>query len=130
MIAKNPDFHRPKNRREVHRVDVLGDLNLILHDERSRFNGDAMNLSANGIHFLSLVKLPMFHEIAVTLQMPKAVSRQRDSVQCHGVVVRCEKRVQPFFEISLFFIDMQDADKAKIQRYMDRVGVAHPLGPI
>ena len=123
MIAKRQD------NREVHRIEVLGDLHLQICDEKTRFNGDAMNLSVNGINFLTLLRLPMFHEVDVHLQLPGRDSKPVWKIHCHGVVVRCVKRVAPFFEISLFFIDIPAGDKGKIQKYMDRVACPGPLGP-
>ncbi len=127
MIARNPEY---PDKRQVHRVDVLGDLVLRISDEKSKFNGDAMNLSSNGIHFLSLVRLPMFREVDVHLQLPKATHKGASAVHCHGVVVRCIRRVDPFFEISLFFVDLPDGDKHKIQHYMEQVASHRPLGPL
>ena len=127
MIAKR------QNTRAVHRVEVLGDLHLVVHDEKTRFNGDAMDLSVNGIHFLSLLRVPLYREVDVHLQLPRGDGKETARVHCHGVVVRCAKRVQPFFEISVFFLDMPSGDKQKIQRYMDHVcppkTLHQPLGP-
>lgn len=123
MIAKKQDH------REAHRVEVLGDLFLQVSDEKTRFNGDAMNLSVNGINFLSLLRVPLFREVDVRLELPQNEKKANASVHCRGVVVRCVRRVQPFFEISLFFVDMGEGDKHKIQRYMDRVVSHKHLGP-
>ena len=123
MIAKK------QNHREVHRVEVLGDLFLQVSDEKTRFNGDAMNLSINGILFLSLVRLPLFREVDVRLQLPQRDGKTLVRLHCRAVVVRCERRVQPFYEISLFFMDMDAVDKHKIQRYIDRLQIHNPLGP-
>ena len=123
MIAKRPDG------RHAHRVEVLGDLHLEILDEKTRFNGDAMNLSANGINFLSLLRLPLFREVDVHLKLPLQDQRTRVAIHCHGVVVRCDKMVEPFFEISLYFVDLADHDKNKVRQYMDRVAGHRPLGP-
>ncbi len=123
MIAKRQD------NRAVRRVEVLGDLFLSISDEKSKFHGDAMNLSANGINFLSLRRIPLFREVDVHLQLPSDDHRTRNNIHCHGVVVRCVTRVVPFFEISLFFMDLAGRDKHKIQRYMMHVVEPRPLGP-
>ena len=122
MIARNPD------RREVHRVEILGDLYLSISDEKTKFRGDAMDLSTHGIYFLSLVRLPLFREVDVHLQMPKG-GNHKTLVHCHGVVVRCARRVDPFFEIALYFVDLPLGDRQKIQRYMEQVASHSPLGP-
>ena len=123
MIAKRPD------RRHVHRIEVLGDLHLEILDEKTRFNGDAMNLSPNGIHFLSLSRLPLFREVDVRLKLPLHDRRTPAKIHCHGVVVRCDKIVEPFFEISLYFVDLADHDKSKVQYYIEHVAGNRPLGP-
>ena len=121
MIARNPD------KREVHRVEILGDLFLRICDEKTQFRGDAMNLSSHGIHFLSLVRLPLFREVDVHLQLPKG--NHKATVHCQGVVVRCIRRVAPFYEIALYFVDLPSGDRQKIQRYMEKVVSHEPLGP-
>ena len=121
MIARNPD------RREVHRVEILGDLFLQISDEKSKIPGDAMNLSSHGIHFLSIVRLPLFREVDVHLQLPKG--DHKAIVHCHGVVVRCARRVDPIYEIALYFIDLPQCDRQKILRYMEQVASHRPLGP-
>ncbi len=123
MIARRQD------RREGSRADVLGDLFLSISDEKSRFRGDAMNISANGINFLSLTRLAMFHEVDVHLQLPGCHDGVKIKIHCHGIVVRCEHRVTPFFEISLYFMDLSGADKHRIQKYIARLPLDAPLGP-
>ena len=123
MIAKRQDD------RAVHRVEVLGDLFLQIRDEKSKFHGDAMDISGNGINFLSLRRIPLFREVDVHLRLPMEDHRTGNKVHCHGVVVRCVTRVAPFFEIALFFMDLASSDRHKIQRYMTQVVGAKPLGP-
>jgi c-di-GMP-binding flagellar brake protein YcgR len=112
--------HR-KDRRTAHRVEVLGDLCLEVLNERVKIRGDTMNISHNGINFFSQSELPLFREVDVSLKLPRGHSRRPAKVHCAGVVIRCVRRVSPFWEISLFFLDISTADKRKIQHYIDSV---------
>ncbi len=112
---------RRTDRRTARRAEVLGDLLLEISHEKSSFRGDAMNLSDNGINFLSLVSVPLFREVDVRLKLPGNNEKKTQTVRCHAVVVRCEKRVHPFYEVSVFFVDLPKNGKTKITKYIRHV---------
>lgn len=64
-------------------------------------------LSHNGMTFISDTHLPEWTEVGVEMHMPGKDPLQRQTVNCRGVVVECERRGSGMgFEVALLFVDV------------------------
>ena len=71
------------------------------------------HLSRKGITFVSDTCLPAWTEVGVEMRVPVKGARKDQSINCRGVVVQCERRLQgKGFEVALLFLDLPKRDQA------------------
>jgi c-di-GMP-binding flagellar brake protein YcgR len=85
---------------------------------------ESINVSANGVYFLSNKYIPELTRLDITLDLP-TVKDQRargKSVVCSGVVVRTDPpEEQPGvaeYEIACYFTSIADSDKETLESYI------------
>ncbi len=63
-------------------------------------------LSRQGVTFVSETCMPEWTEVSVEMRMPVKGARKDQSINCHGVVVQCERRQNgKGFVVALMFLD-------------------------
>ena len=62
-------------------------------------------LSRQGVTFVSETCMPEWTEVSVEMRMPVQGARKDQSINCHGVVVQCERRQNgKGFMVALIFL--------------------------
>lgn len=108
-----------KERRASPRVEVNGELLLDIHSE-NLIKTDTVNISSSGINFASAAAIPLFRKLEIKLTItPKNKCSNVKTVRCNGVVVRCVKKGPKWFDVALFFVDMDKQARAAIEEYVD-----------
>ena len=87
---------------------------------------ESINVSANGVYFLSDAYIPVLTKLQIALQLPAAEvdaeARGIREVVCEGVVVRSEpeeeEKGRSRYEIACYFTSVADKDKEYLESYI------------
>ena len=86
---------------------------------------ESLNVSANGVYFISTTYIPVLTRLDITLDLPKSgkkSSAHGESVMCSGVVVRTEPETDSpdvsEYEIACYFTSINNSDKETLETYI------------
>lgn len=85
---------------------------------------ESINVSANGVYFISTTYIPVLTRLDITLDLPKSgqKSAHGQSVLCSGVVVRTEPETESpnvaEYEIACYFTSINNSDKETLETYI------------
>ena len=86
---------------------------------------ETVNVSANGVYFLSRTHIPPLTRLQITLMLPQQGEGPKPAhreVVCDGVVVRTDpdtpRPEQEQYEIACYFTSISGADKDKLESYI------------
>lgn len=85
---------------------------------------ESINVSANGVYFLSDKYIPELTKLDITLDLPtvKDDKARGKSVVCSGVVVRTEPPEESAgvgeYEIACYFTSIDNSDKETLESYI------------
>ena len=86
---------------------------------------ETMNVSANGVYFVSDKHIPLLTKLRVTLVLPEGGESSRShDVSCEGVVVRVEPE-EPTpsgeeYSVACYFTSILDQDQEHLETYILR----------
>ena len=127
MLAKFPG--KSKGREKMTKKDerrqyprVYCELPLKLAANGFDFATSTQNVSAVGAYCRINKYLPPFTKLAVRLSLPVNRGDQSDTlnVECKGVVVRSEDETSGGFNIAIFFNEIKDSQRQKIEQYISK----------
>mgnify|MGYP001767748884 CR=1 FL=1 len=86
------------------------------------FSTVTRNISCVGAYCRIDKYMPPFTKVAVRLSLPVQTNNgnKNYSVECKGVVVRTEDENQGGFNIAIFFNEIKDNERQKIQQYISQ----------
>ena len=84
---------------------------------------ESLNVSANGVYFISSLHIPVLTKLRITLDLPEGDEDSRTrSVACDGVVVRAEpEEPDPSvdeYNIACYFTSIDERDRETLERYI------------
>ena len=86
---------------------------------------ETINVSANGVYFVSSHHIPALTKVGITLALPPDTDgsgKRRNEVFCEGVVVRVEPEVprpdQDAYQIACYFTSISPEDQEKLESYI------------
>jgi hypothetical protein len=82
---------------------------------------ESLNVSANGVYFLSSLYIPVLTKLRITLDLPgDGESSRSHSVACDGVVVRTDPEVEDAgvdeYNVACYFTSISDPET--LERYI------------
>lgn len=84
---------------------------------------ESLNVSANGVYFVSQLHIPVLTRLQITLELPEdGESSRTRSVTCDGVVVRSEpeeadERVDEY-NVACYFTSIEENDRETLESYI------------
>jgi len=85
---------------------------------------ESINVSANGVYFISTTYIPVLTRLDITLDLPKSGRSPTlgQSVMCSGVVVRTDPETESpdvsEYEIACYFTSIKNSDKETLESYI------------
>lgn len=78
--------------------------------------GNAFRVNRRGITFTTDVLMPEWTEMNVKMQVPVTGTEKPRAIQCHAVVVQCEKREgRKGYQVALLFLDLPKRDETRLE---------------
>ena len=82
----------------------------------------SLNVSANGVYFVTPTHIPVLTKLSITLLLPDDDRPDGQSVSCEGVVVRIEPEEPDSshedYSIACYFTDILKSDQQKLESYI------------
>ena len=111
-----------KQERRVHpRIDTSLPVRIIANGYD--FSTTTHNVSCVGAYCTIQKYIPPFTKLAIKMAIPEqetAATNAKANVECKGVVVRSEDNASGAFNIAIFFNEIKDGEKEKINHYLSR----------
>lgn len=84
---------------------------------------ESLNVSANGVYFVSQLHIPVLTRLSITLELPQGGRSGRTrNVACDGVVVRTEpeeaSKDVDAYNIACYFTSIDENDRETLERYI------------
>jgi hypothetical protein len=84
---------------------------------------ESLNVSANGVYFLTPLYIPVLTKLRITLDLPgEGKSSRSRSVACDGVVVRTEPEAEEpgvdEYNVACYFTSISEGDKETLEKYI------------
>ena len=97
---------------------------LSLRDAEPGILNKVKNISSSGVLCYTSKKLALMNRVTmeIALEMPNAFSGDTERIACEGVVVRSERHPDEKtdgYETAIFFTRMAEADRAKLEQFVD-----------
>ncbi len=92
----------------------------ILHNQ-SNIITETKNISISGVYFQSEEFLPLMTKLDITILLPennKKKAKKCCQVKCSGAVVRVEPNMQQKYHVAVFFNEMREREKQKLENYI------------
>lgn len=108
-------------RRGAVRVPARLAMEIALAEDREHV--ESLNVSANGVYFLTSLYIPVLTRLRITLELPEGDDGGRTrSVACDGVVVRTEPEDEDpsvdEYNVACYFTSIGDKDREKLESYI------------
>ena len=118
-----PNAH-PERRRE-RRVEARLQIELQLDPGAPSHASSTLNISSNGVYFLSPRYIEPLTRLGLRLVLPEAGEEVADApVECTGVVVRCVPETSRsgahHYEVACYFTDTSEDFKERLSRYVQK----------
>ncbi|MBN2143627.1 MAG: PilZ domain-containing protein [Candidatus Aureabacteria bacterium] len=98
---------------------IQGNFKISLSQGGGQIEVPAIDLSLSGLRFRSPRNIPLFREVALSLDLkePDKVTE----LTCNGIIVRSEKGdLEDYYNIALTFIDLSDQDKNHLALFLEK----------
>ncbi len=87
-----------------------------IRSEEGQITTQTKNISVSGAYCHLDKYLPLMTKLSISVGLPDS----EKNVHCEGVVVRVEEAVPTGYNVAIFFSDMPEQDRQRLNRYLQR----------
>ncbi|MBI4708581.1 MAG: PilZ domain-containing protein [Candidatus Omnitrophica bacterium] len=106
----------PKDKRQHPRIE--SELPIKVAANGYDFSTTTQNVSCLGAYCTITKYIPPFTKVLIKLTLP--IGKAHTGVNCKGVVVRSEDEATGHFNIAIFFNDIKENQRKKIEQYVNQ----------
>ena len=111
-----------KERRREPRVPIELELELRLPGQKTAPLGKSVNLSSNGLYFVSEYFMEESTRLPILIKLPEMGACEATTIRPEGIVVRCrpdrEDPAAKSYEIACYFMSLDDEERENLTAYL------------